>query len=83
MFAPEDVQLVASASTPRPTAPGQSGRAEVDIPKRDLAEFDESRGVRTLKEGIYMFELKATDDLSVGMGVVKQASVVGSMTWRD
>lgn len=83
MFSPEKAQFMGSITTDGPTAAGQSGRAEVDIPKRDLAELDERSGKRLLREGIYMFELRATDDSSDGASVVKQASVVGTLTWQN
>ncbi|KAK6366125.1 hypothetical protein LTR64_008552 [Lithohypha guttulata] len=82
MFSPEDAQFVASASTETAVAPGQQGKVEVEVAKRDLADFDERTGKYVLQEGMYMFELKSVEDVSVGVGIVKQVSVVGRMVWR-
>ena len=81
MFSPEDSTFIASASTSAPVAPEQSGSIVVGVPKRDLAAFNEKTGKWVLEQGIYMFEIRGTEDLSAGMGVVKQVSVVGRMEW--
>lgn len=83
MFSPEDAQFVASASTETAVAPGQQGKVEVEVAKRDLADFDERTGKYVLQEGMYMFELKSVEDVSVGVGIVKQVSVVGRMVWSE
>lgn len=83
MFAPEDSQFIASAGTHTSIAPAQNGMIEVEVPKRELAEFNERTGKWVLEEGIYMFEIKATEDLSAGMSVLKQVSVVGKMEWAN
>lgn len=83
MFSPEESNLVASASTSAPVAPAQSGSIVVEVPKRELARFNERTGKWVLEQGIYMFEIKGTEDLSAGMGVVKQVSVVGKMQWSE
>ena len=58
IFAPEDSQFVVFTATSTAIAPGQSGRIEVEVPKRDLAEFNERAGKWVLVEGICMFEIK-------------------------
>jgi len=83
MFSPEDSKFVASAGTSAPVAAAQNGTIVVEVPKRELAEFNERTGKWVLDQGIYMFEIKATEDLSAGMGVVKQVSVVGKMQWSE
>jgi hypothetical protein len=83
MFAPEDSQFIASAGTVGPVEPTQNGKIEVEVPKRDLAEFNERTGKWELDQGIYMFEIKGTEDLSAGMGIVKQVSVVGKIEWSE
>ena len=83
MFAPEDSQFIASAGTVGPVEPTQNGKIEVEVPKRDLAEFNERTGKWELDQGIYMFEIKSTEDLSAGMGIVKQVSVVGKIEWSE
>ncbi|KAK5952339.1 hypothetical protein OHC33_006812 [Knufia fluminis] len=83
MFAPEDSQFIASAGTTAPVEPAQNGMIEIEVPKRDLAEWSERRGKWVLEEGIYMFEIKASEDLGAGTGIVKQVSVVGHMEWSE
>lgn len=87
MFSPEETQLIASAETSSPVAPAQAGSAVVEVPKRKLAKFDERSRKWVLEEGIYMFEIKTAKNLSadvgMGMGTVKQVSVVGHMEWAE
>lgn len=83
MFEPEAAQLVASGSTAGSVAPSQAGKVEVTVPKRELASFNSKTGKWVLEEGIYMFEVRGSDDLRAGMSVVKQVSVVGNMVWDE
>lgn len=83
MFEPDQSQFVASGSTQTAVAASQAGKVEVVVPKRELACFDERKGKWILEEGIYMFEIKASDDLRAGMSIVKQVSVVGNMVWDE
>lgn len=83
MFTPEDSQFVASAGTSQAILPGQSGRIDVDVPKRELAEFNERTGKWVLDQGIYMFEIKISEDIGLGSSVVKQVNVNARMEWND
>jgi len=83
MFSPEETQLIASAETTSPVAPAQAGSAVVDVPKRGLAKFNERSRKWVLEEGIYMFEIKTTQNLGARIGTVKQVSVVGHMEWSE
>lgn len=81
MFSPENARLVASATTDEQMAGGRHGRVELDIAKRELADFDESSGRWLLPEGIYMFEIRGTTHLNPPGSLLKQVSVVGSLSW--
>lgn len=83
MFAPEQSQFVASASTAHAIQPSQRAQIEVDVAMRDLAEFKDRVGKWVLEAGVYMFEIKGTDDLSAGMGILKQVFVPEGILWDD
>ena len=83
MFAPEDSQLITSACTATEIKPGEDGTVEMIIPKRELAVFEERTGKYVLESGIYMFEIKGSEDALAGRGVVKQIGVLEKLCWDE
>jgi len=84
MFEPEMSRCVASTNTSQiATTQQQGGAVEVQVPKRELAVWDERSGKWVLERGIYMFEMKTGEAGALGSGIIKQVSVASRMVWNE
>lgn len=83
MFEPETSRCVASVDTSQNVTTQQDGTVDFQVPKRDLAVWDERVGKWVLDRGIYMFEIKTTEDVGFGSSVIKQVSVNSRMVWNE